>query len=116
VRENPKKEQEPMTEKNQETFDQWAVVEVFGHKRVAGRVTEATIGGQSFVRVDVPGTDNVLAFTQFYGQGSIYCLTPTTEEIAREVARYSSIEPITPFELRALRAPVANEGDDKIPF
>ena len=32
----------------------WAIVEIFGHQRIAGFLSEQTIGGQSFVRVDVP--------------------------------------------------------------
>jgi hypothetical protein len=38
----------------QDKFDSWAVVELFGHQQIAGRVTEASIGGCSFLRVDVP--------------------------------------------------------------
>jgi hypothetical protein len=35
-------------------FDQWCIVELFGHTKIAGKVSEAQIGGQSFIRVDVP--------------------------------------------------------------
>lgn len=28
-----------------QTFDQWCIVEIFGHERIAGRVTEQRIGG-----------------------------------------------------------------------
>lgn len=38
----------------QTKFDHWCIVESFGHERIAGRVTEQTIGGCSFIRVDVP--------------------------------------------------------------
>lgn len=41
-----------MSEK--QTFDCWAIVEVMGHVTMAGRVTERAIGGQSFIRIDVP--------------------------------------------------------------
>ena len=37
-----------------EKFECWAIVEVMGHSRYAGRVTEQAIGGCAFVRVDVP--------------------------------------------------------------
>jgi hypothetical protein len=35
-----------------ETFEEWALLELFGHQRLAGRVTEQQLGGASFVRVD----------------------------------------------------------------
>lgn len=36
------------------TFEQWCLVELFGHQQVVGLVSEQTIGGQAFIRVDVP--------------------------------------------------------------
>lgn len=32
-----------MTEQTKETFEQWCIVEIFGHERIAGRVTEQRI-------------------------------------------------------------------------
>ena len=43
-----------MDQQPEKAFEQWAIVEIFGHQRIAGKVTEQTIGGCSFVRVDVP--------------------------------------------------------------
>jgi hypothetical protein len=37
-------------------FHSWAIVELFGHNQLAGLVTEQTIAGQSFIRIDVPKT------------------------------------------------------------
>lgn len=72
-----------------DSFDAWAIVEIMGHQTFAGRVTEQTIGGASFVRVDVPASDGKPAFTKIFGAGSIYCITPVTEEIAkRAVAQH----------------------------
>ena len=55
----------------QQQFNHWAIVEVFGHNRFAGRVSEETVGGCSFVRVDIPKTDGGPAFTKLFGQGAI---------------------------------------------
>jgi len=78
-----------------ETFDQWAIVEIMGHDRYAGRVTEQAIGGCAFVRVDVPGTEDVAAFTKLFGQGSIFSITPCTEDVAREAVKRFQSKPLS---------------------
>lgn len=77
-----------------EKFDSWAIIELFGHSQLAGKVSEQTIGGQAFVRVDVPETDNTPAFTRFLGNGAIYSLTPVSEEVARLAVRRLQPQPI----------------------
>jgi hypothetical protein len=71
------------------SFEQWCVVEIMGHKKFAGLVTEQVIGGTSFVRIDVPAIESPKreAFTKLFGAGSIYCMTPCTEETARAFAK-----------------------------
>jgi hypothetical protein len=77
----------------QDKFESWGVVELFGHTTIAGKISEATIGGCSFVRVDVPNFDqsenahSPWAYTRFLGQGAIYALNPTSEDVARIKAR-----------------------------
>lgn len=78
-------------------FDQYCIIELFGHNRIAGRVTEQTIGGQSFVRVDVPETKKRAAFTRFFGNGAIYSITPVSEEIALLAAEQLWAEPVTVY-------------------
>lgn len=78
----------------------WAILELLGHRRLGGFVAEATIAGCSMLRIDVPGPDGTTMATQFYGGGSVYCITPTTEDIARAVARSAQPEPVTRYELR----------------
>jgi hypothetical protein len=63
-----------------------------GHKKFAGHVTEQAFGVAALLRVDVPETEqpnNVTTkpYTKYIGVSSIYCLTPTTEEIARRAAQ-----------------------------
>lgn len=87
-------------------LEQWAIVEIFGHQRIAGRVTEQTIGGCAFVRVDVPACDEIpghsaaQAFTKLYGQGAIYAITFVDEAAARMTARQLRIQPIDTWQLR----------------
>lgn len=94
----------------EDKFESWAIVELFGHQRVAGLVTEQTIGGCSFIRVDVPAIGDILAMTKFYTQGAIYCMTPTTEELARSAAMAFMSKPIEAWDLpRRLEGADANE-------
>jgi hypothetical protein len=86
----------------EDRFESWAILELMGHRRIAGLVSEQTIGGQAMLRIDIPATTNQEAFTQYYGAGSVYCMTPTTEEIARAVAERCFIRPVEQFELRSL--------------
>ncbi len=80
-----------------EKFDQWAIVEVFGHQRFAGRVTEQAIGGASFVRVDVPGINGSPAFTKLFGAGAIYSITPVTKHLALKAVKACESEPLAVY-------------------
>jgi hypothetical protein len=90
-----------------ERFECFAILELMGHRRLAGKVTEAAIGGGSFIRIDMPMKDGSNS-TQFYSPGSIYCITPTTEEIARTMSMAYQPEPVNPWEFKQLQA--ANTG------
>jgi hypothetical protein len=85
---------------SEKAFDQWALVEIMGHSRYAGRVTEETIGGCAFVRVDVPETPDCPAFTKLFGQASIFCITPVGEQEARNAARNFRSRPVDVFYVR----------------
>lgn len=107
---------------NEKSFDQWCIVELFGHQRIAGRVTEQTIGGCAFVRVDVPSVQEIPSYTRLLGQGAIYAINPVTEEIAYAAAKSYRAVPISAYEipeLRALRSQSAlplNDEDEERPF
>ena len=80
----------------------WAILELMGHRRLGGKVTEALICGASFLRIDVPSEPPA---TQFYAPGSLYCITPTTEAIARAFATREAPAPVQRWELPQLAAP-----------
>lgn len=68
----------------------WAIVELFGHQRIAGRISEQVFGGTNLIRVDVPEVvvtewdyDEsppvrkqrlVQAHTRSFGAGAIYAV------------------------------------------
>ena len=96
-----------MTGGRDETYDnyaEWTILELMGHRRLAGYVQEATIAGGAFLRIDVYGAesesggmvaggiyepgeppDEPIA-TQFVSPSSVYAMTPTTEEVCRRIA------------------------------
>lgn len=100
-----------------EPFEGWAILELMGHRRLAGRLTEQTIGGGAFIRIDVPADDGDAA-TQFYSPSAVYCITPTTEDIARKIAKRSRPEPATRWELEppriAAEQPDYDDLDDEV--
>ena len=81
-----------------EAFEGWAILELMGHRRLAGFLSEQTIGGASFLRIDVP-TDP--AATQFYSPSAVYAITPCTEDTARDVATGSRVAPVERWQLPA---------------
>lgn len=81
-----------MSEKK--SFDQWCVVEMMGHRKIAGRVSEEEIAGAAFLRIDIPGDEKRPAATQYYGASAVFSITPTTEEIATMVALDRYREPV----------------------
>jgi hypothetical protein len=93
-----------MEDDKKKGLEGWAILELMGHRRLAGKVSEAVIAGAPLLRIDVPLPPPAEGFsTQFYGSPAIYCLTPTTEELARAVARADQPAPVNIWELPELR-------------
>lgn len=99
-----------------ELFDQWAIVELFGHQRIAGHVSEQVVAGQGFVRVDVPAAPNRDGFTRLFGTGAIYSIIPTTEAIATAFAGQIVEAPIKQWELRMLTDPQDDPDEEPEDF
>lgn len=95
-----------------EAFESFCIVELFGHQKIAGKVSEQVIGGQSFVRVDVPATKRSAAFTRMFGAGAIYSITPVSEELAQKAAESIFVEPVTVYIAPDRRLPEPEEEDD----
>ena len=86
----------------QEKFDLWCVVELFGHSRIAGRCTEQNVAGTNMLRVDVPDTSNQPGFTRFLSSGAIYAINPVFEGVARQIAENLQIQPVNIWDVRHL--------------
>ena len=113
----------------QEKFDLWCLVELFGHQRIAGRVTEQTIGGASMLRVDVPATEKQPAFTRLFNPSAIYAINPVDEETAMYYVNNLDNKPIQAWDVKemlkrndqlrlgaAVQESVSEEEDDQEMF
>jgi len=83
-------------------FAEWAILEQLGHRRYAGHVTETTIAGAGFLRVDIPASDKHPAQTHLIEPKSVYALHPVTEAVARAAAERYRPEPVSRWDLRAI--------------
>lgn len=102
------------TQTADEPFASWAIVEIMGHRKLAGFVTEQLVAGVRQLRIDVPAQEErdhpyyaerlpaTPAFTQYYGGQSLFSLTPCTEAAARAALARMTLDP--PAQL-ALPAP-----------
>lgn len=97
---------------NQDKFEAWGLLELFGHQRLAGMLTEQTIGGCHFIRIDVPEVDGVQSYTRFFTNGAIYGMTITTKEVACGLAANLRARPVQAYELPRLAAAVMGENNE----
>ena len=98
------------------SFDTFALVEIMGHLKLAGRVSEQTIAGQGFIRVDVPDVEGQPGYTRLYGPNAIYSITPCSEEIARAYCQRNHTRPVQIYELSLPEPRQVIEDDDEPPF
>lgn len=104
----------------------WAVLELFGHQRIAGKVSEHVFGGANLVRVDVPEVvvtewdyDEsppvrrqrlVQAHTRSFGAGAIYAVNWCDEDVAIEAAKSIKHEPLKPYQAKEAVAALVGEA------
>ena len=90
----------------------WAIVELMGHVKLAGKLTEEEKFGTKLGRIDIPQEEGFI--TQFFGGGTIYRITIVTEAVARQVNRQTSPAPISPWDFpkQISSRPLHDHADD----
>lgn len=68
----------------------WALVELFGHARIVGYLSQQNFQSGVLFRVDVPdltkdGKVVRKGFTRYFGLGAIYSITPVDEATVRRM-------------------------------
>lgn len=68
---------------------EWMVIEIMGHRKRGGLVTEVQKYGATMLRIDRYGPGDTDPFgTEYYGGAAIFAAHPATEETAREVEKW----------------------------
>lgn len=85
-------------------LDTWAIIELFGHQRLAGKLSDHEIGGDTFLRVDVPDEDgDGFIATRLLGKAAIYAINFVDESLARQAAAQIKWRPFSIYDSPALR-------------
>lgn len=85
---------------NTAALPEWAIVEIMGHRRHGGRISEVSHFGATLLRIDVPGEGEEVIATHFYGGAAIFSITPTDEDTARRVAAFERPRPVARLSYR----------------
>lgn len=75
------------------------VLELMGHRRLFGYLSEVEVAGSSFLRIDMPTNSDGEQVTQLYSPSAVYAITPTSDEIVQSMAPANSPKPVCRFEL-----------------
>ena len=91
--------------------DVWAIVELMGHVRLAGKLSEEEKFGSKIGRLDIPQEEGFI--TQYFGGGSVYRITIVTEAVARHECRKTTYAPVSAWDFpKMIAAPKpVDDGD-----
>lgn len=87
---------------NNDKIELNALVELFGHQRISGKVTEHSMGASTFIRIDVPETTQQPKFTRFVNPSAVYAINPVTEEVMIQLAENIQQKPIDSWDIREM--------------
>lgn len=90
--------------------DVWAICELMGHVKFAGRLIEQEMGSGKLFRCDIPDGDGFV--TRLFGPAAVYSISFVTEDVARHIQkRQGSAAPVQSWDFpKALPAPPEAAG------
>lgn len=101
-----------MEQQQQSSF--WAVVEVMGHKTLAGEVHAIELAGHGYLRIEIPATRSVSAWSKIVSPGAIYAITPVDEQVARSTAEQLQEKPLTIYNAGDLGRDLFKEAEREV--
>jgi len=98
-----------------EKFESWMILEIMGHRKLAGYVTEEEHAGIIMLRIDIPNNKTEYT-TQYYHPNSIFCITPINESDARKLSKAWRPQPFDYFDLHKESKIKPDYDPDEMPF
>lgn len=99
-----------------EHLESWALVEIFGHDKLAGLVTTRKFGTEMMFQIDVPKPDGEgFAYSRLLSPKAVFAIQPTNEDWCRRWAKAASEydrSPLPYIPEPAKLAPAEEPGDD----
>lgn len=95
-------------------LESWAMIELFGHQRIVGRVVVDPPEFPGMIRVDVPDllADGKLArpgHTRYIGRGSVYAVNPCDEATVRAMLPHVDGLPARPMQIGSYGRPIEDD-------
>jgi hypothetical protein len=72
----------------------WVIIQLFGHKVMAGYATKEEPFGLPMIRIDVPETEKFPAFSKHISPQAVYDIAYVSETAARKTAEAVQADPI----------------------
>lgn len=79
--------------------ERWAIVDLFGRLRYAGRISQVRQFGEDMCRIEVPSVDGRPGFGKDVGGKAIFEITDVTEEIVLAWLRHQRLEAVPSYQL-----------------
>lgn len=88
--------------------DSFAIIEIMGHQRIAGKVREVSRAGVQMLEVEVPAIDGRPSYVRRFSGAAIFSETPVTEDLVMAFLRRNAWEVANPLMLAADTPPDAD--------
>lgn len=95
-----------------EAVDTWAILEIMGHQRIAGKVREVARAGVQMLEVEVPEMDGKPSYVRRFSGSAIFSETPVPEAVALEFLRRERWSMTNPLMLAAAPAELPPEAEE----
>lgn len=82
-----------------EQSEQFAVVEMMGHRKIAGAIKQSELAPGALIRVDVFGTNGEIERTEHVGSSAIYDITICSEQTAKAAAIAHNPQPSFAYDI-----------------